>query len=59
LGGRRLPIETSSFVLATLQTSVSGLYVRAVVPASGSFRIYLSKSPGRKVTVGWLVLERP
>jgi hypothetical protein len=52
-------VSTTSFVLANLQTSVSGLYVRAVVPASGSFKIYLSKSPGKKVTVGWLVLERP
>ena len=52
-------VSTTSFVLATLQNNVSGLYIRAVVPASGSFRIYLSKSPGRNVSVSWLVLERP
>jgi hypothetical protein len=52
-------VVPTSFVLANLQTHVSGLYIRAVVPTTGSFRIYLSKSPGRNVTVGWLVLERP
>ena len=50
---------SSTFVVATLQTSVSGLYVRAVVPASGSFKIYLSKSPGKTVSVGWIAFEKP
>jgi hypothetical protein len=50
-------VTTSSYILATLQTSVSGLYVRAVVPASGSFTIYLSKAPGKTVYVGYLVVN--
>jgi hypothetical protein len=52
-------VSTSSIVVATLQSSVSGVYVRAVVPSSGSFKIYLSKSPGKTVTVGWIVFEKP
>jgi hypothetical protein len=50
-------VTTSSYIIATLQTSVSGVYVRAVVPASGSFRIYLSKAPGKTVYVGYLVIN--
>lgn len=50
-------VSTSSYVLATLQTSVSGCYVRAVVPASGSFTIYLSKAPGKTVYVGYMVIN--
>jgi len=42
-------VTTSSYILATLQTSISGCYVRAVVPASGSFTIYLSKAPARRL----------
>jgi hypothetical protein len=50
-------VTTSSYVVATLQTNVSGLYVRAVVPASGSFKIYLSKSASKKVWVGFVVIN--
>lgn len=50
-------VTTSSYVVATLQTSVTGAYVRAVVPASGSFTIYLSKAPGRTVVVGYVVIN--
>jgi hypothetical protein len=46
-----------SYVLATLQTSVSGVYIRAVVPATGSFKIYLSKAAGKTVKVGYLVVN--
>lgn len=50
-------VSTSSYVIATLQTSVSGCYVRAVVPAAGSFTIYLSKAPGKTVYVGFMVIN--
>ena len=50
-------VTTSSYVVATLQTSVTSCYVRAVVPASGSFTIYLSKAPGKTVYVGYIVVN--
>lgn len=50
-------VTTSSYIIATMQTSVSGVYVRAVVPGTGSFRIYLSKAPGKTVYVGYLVVN--
>jgi len=50
-------VTTSSFVVATLQTSISGCYVRAVVPASGSFTIYLSKAPGKTAYIGYVVVN--
>jgi hypothetical protein len=50
-------VSESSYVIATLQTSSSGLYVRAVVPASGQFRIYLSKAAPKRVVVGYLVVN--
>ena len=50
-------VTTASYVVATLQTSVTSCYVRAVVPASGSFTIYLSKAPGKTVYVGYIVVN--
>jgi hypothetical protein len=50
-------VTTSSYVVATLQTSVSGCYVRAAVPSSGYFTVYLSKAPGKTVYVGYLVIN--
>lgn len=50
-------VTTSSYVIATLQTSVSGCYVRAVVPGSGYFTIYFSKAPGKTVYVGYMVIN--
>jgi len=50
-------VSTSSYIIATLQTSVSGVYVRAVVPASGSFKIYLSKAAGKTAYIGYLVIN--
>jgi hypothetical protein len=50
-------VSTSSYVVATMQTNVSGLYVRAVVPTTGSFTIYLSKAPGKTVYVGYVVVN--
>jgi hypothetical protein len=50
-------VTTSSYVLATLQTHVTGLYIAAVVPGSGRFTVYLSKAPGKKVYLGYLVIN--
>jgi hypothetical protein len=50
-------VTTSSYVLATLQTNVSGLYVRGVVCTTGAFTIYLSKAPGKAVYVAYLVIN--
>ncbi|HET7829105.1 MAG TPA: hypothetical protein VFL03_06080 [Candidatus Limnocylindrales bacterium] len=50
-------VTETSYVIATLQTSSSGLYVRAVVTASGKFRIYLSKAAPKRVVVGYLVVN--
>jgi hypothetical protein len=50
-------VTTSSYILATMQTNVSGLYVRAVVPTTGSFTIYLSKAPGKTAVVAYVVVN--
>jgi hypothetical protein len=50
-------VTTSSYVVATMQTNVTGLYVRSVVCGTGYFRIYLSKAPGKTAYVGYLVLN--
>jgi hypothetical protein len=50
-------VTTASYVIATLQTSVTGCYVRAVVPTAGSFTIYLSKAPGKAVYIGYMVIN--
>jgi hypothetical protein len=50
-------VTTASYVIATLQANVAGLYVRGVVPAAGSFRIYLSKAVASTVYVGYLVVN--
>jgi hypothetical protein len=50
-------VTSSSYVVATLQTSVSGVYVRAAVPTTGSFTIYLSKAPGKTVYVGYFAIN--
>ena len=50
-------VTSSSYVLATLQTNISGLYVRGVVCTTGSFTIYLSKAPGKAVYVAYMVIN--
>jgi hypothetical protein len=50
-------VTTASYIIATLQTSISGCYVRAVVPKTGGFTIYLSKAPGRTAVVGYVVVN--
>ena len=56
------PATPGSLVLAVLQTNLSGVYVRAAVPAFGTNQItvYLNKAPGssdspKTVTVAWFV----
>jgi hypothetical protein len=50
-------VTTASYVIATVQANVSGLYVRGVVPANGSLRIYLSKAVAATAYVGFLVVN--
>lgn len=50
-------VTTSSYIVATMQTNVTGVYVRSVVPGSGYFTIYLSKAPGKTVYVGFVVIN--
>ena len=50
-------VTTSSKVFAVLATSESGRYVRAVVPASGKFTIYLNTTLTSSAVVSWFVLD--
>ena len=50
-------VTTSSYVIATLQTSRAGVYVAAVVPAAGKFTIYLNKAVTATTVVGYLVIN--
>jgi hypothetical protein len=36
---------------------VTDVYVRSVVPTTGSFTIHLSKAAGKSVVVGYLVIN--
>jgi hypothetical protein len=56
----RLSLTSASFVLATIQGNVSGLYVRGVTIAAGSpgsFTIHLSKAVKAKTKVAWLAVN--
>jgi hypothetical protein len=48
---------SSSRVFAVLHSNRSGRYVRAVVPTSGSFKIYLNASVSSTTYVAWFVLN--
>ena len=50
-------VTTSSKVFAVLATNRSGRYVRAVVTATGRFRIYLNASVSSTTSVSWFVLD--
>jgi hypothetical protein len=50
-------VTASSYVIATMQTDVTDVYVRSVVPTTGSFTIHLSKAAGKSVVVGYLVIN--
>lgn len=50
-------VTTSSYIIATLQTNRSGIYVRAVVPAAGTFKIYLNTTVPGTTYIGYLVIN--
>jgi hypothetical protein len=50
-------VTTTSKVFAVLATSESGRWVRAVVPASGKFTIYLNAALTSSAVVSWFVLD--
>jgi hypothetical protein len=50
-------VTASSYIIATLQTRRAGVYVHAVVPAAGSFTIYLNKNVTAATVVGYLVIN--
>lgn len=50
-------VTTASYIIATLQTRRTGVYVHAVVPAAGSFTIYLNKAVTATTYVGYLVIN--
>jgi hypothetical protein len=50
-------VTASSYIIATLQTRRAGVYVHAVVPAAGSFTIYLNKTVTAATVVGYLVIN--
>ncbi len=50
-------VTTASYIVATLQTNVSGCYVRAACPSTNKLTIYLSKAPGKTVYVGYVVVN--
>ena len=51
-------VSTSSLVFANLATNAAGKYVAAVVPASGSFTIYLNANAAGSVSVAWFVADK-
>lgn len=50
-------VSTASRIFAVLHTSRSTRWVRAVVPASGSFTIYLNGTVSASTYVAWFVLN--
>jgi hypothetical protein len=50
-------VTSSSLVFAVLRSNRSGRWVRAVVPGSGSFKVYLNTSVGTNSYISWFVLD--
>jgi hypothetical protein len=52
-------LTSISFILATLQSNVAGLFIQAVVtnPAGSAFTIYLNKAPTISVVVAWMAVN--
>jgi hypothetical protein len=50
-------VTTGSKIFAVLATSESGRYVRAVVPATGKFTVYLNTTLTSSAVVAWFVLD--
>jgi hypothetical protein len=49
-------VTSSSLVLAVLAEDLAGIWVRAAVPAAGSFTVHLNKPVGNGANVTWFVL---
>jgi hypothetical protein len=50
-------ITSSSLVLVTLQSAISGVYVQSAVPASGHFTVHLNKTASQATKFAWFVLN--
>jgi hypothetical protein len=50
-------VASSSMVFAMLAESRADRWVRAVVPTSGSFKIYLNRNVTKRTRVSWFVLD--
>lgn len=50
-------VSSSSWVIATLQSKRTGVYVSSVVCSSGYFTIYLNKAPSSTTAIGYLVIN--
>ena len=50
-------VTSSSYVIATLQSKRTGIYVQSVVPTTGYFTIYLNKAVSSTTYVGYLVIN--
>ena len=50
---------TSTLILANIAANRTGRWVRAVVPASGSFTIYLNTTVGSSTPVAWIAFTNP
>lgn len=50
-------VTTSSMVFAVVAKNVAARWVRAVVPSTGSFRIYVNKALVSSAPVSWFVLD--
>jgi len=56
----KLSLSSASFVLATIQGNVAGLYVQGVTMItgpSGSFTIHLNKTVAANTNVAWFVIN--
>jgi hypothetical protein len=50
-------VTSTSYVIATMQSSISGVYVRAVTCGTNYFNIWLSKAPGKTAIVAYVVIN--
>jgi hypothetical protein len=52
-------LTSASWILATVQQNLSGIYVRAAVPniTASSFTVYLGKAPTASIKVAWFIVN--
>jgi hypothetical protein len=50
-------VTTGSLVLALFQSNEPGVWIRAAVPAAGSFTIYFNTALPKNATVGYFVIN--